>query len=114
MSDFTSKIHDAMRDMGIIPEAENFPLVACSTLYRESLFRALDGIDDGADRIHELEGELRAQETEVRHYREKCEKLGDELDDSVAERTVLNQELGRAQARLTQLEKQQTTEATAS
>lgn len=110
---FESKIHDAMRDMGIVPDAENYPLVACSTLYRENLFRALDGIDDGEDRIHELEGELREQETEVRHYREKAEKIGDDLDDAVSERTVLNTELKRALTRIKQLENT-STEATAS
>ncbi len=101
---FEGKIHDAMRDMGIVPDAENFPLVACSTLYRESLFRALEGVDNGEDRIHELESELREQEIEIRHYREKSEKLSGELDDAIAERAALNQELAHAQKRLTKLE----------
>lgn len=100
------KVHNVIREIGLAPPNEDLPLIACSTPYRENLFRALDreGVDSGEDRIHELEHELEYEQEERRADRAKIEDLETDLSDTEDENQKLGREVHDLKAKLEKLQ----------
>lgn len=78
---FIANIHDAMREMRVVPDREDVPFVACSTEWRANLLSALSRVDNGEARIDELESEVSHLEDQL----EAAESAKEDLEDEVSE-----------------------------
>jgi hypothetical protein len=97
-----SKIRDGLRLQGLVPPAEDVPLIACSTDYRTKLRAAVGGLADPK----ELEERIEFLEEQLELSTGELTVLQSELDDARADNEALRKESEHASRLATQMKRE--------
>ena len=94
-----STLHDALRAEGIVPEAEDVHLMACSNRWRHALMRASDAIQP--EEVDELELHMCcASEDDLHEEAERADQAEKELEKALKRTAELERALDVAQEEL--------------